>query len=452
MRTLHNTPLFCTILLVLCPIVFTSAQPSYKDLQRRLPELSDREALYQLSDYQAWYPQKPHPYYLMANIYCRLLQEEHPIVDYNEKQRMLYTANLYYGNCRAFIKNDQIKADLYPLAANNGKLTEEELRTWLSLKMDTLKRLMADLDNLNNAYSLLVNRYDSCMTLFNEFSTRYLRLKNAQMMLDSIDFNNLYLLRDISQYLQGDVENYQKALVKSPIKGYNPTFHSKEISLYRLDGIIATNFLQNDIYMWDYLTWVNNFLNQQEGVNSLKQDINAEHNKLQLALQQQQGKPIMQDKRLLNRINKYDEDSPMAQFLQLEYVSVSSANIKMRILDEMQKEEADWLIRLQLFARLQDANREAETITEKLRNSDVQNILIGKYTSFMQTHFAQDKDFDTYLSALSEQRNNNSREAKETLTAAADEEPRTLQINADTQATISKEDIQINNIQQQANQ
>ncbi len=437
-------------------IVLTmQAQPNYKYIIQHLDEMSDYEALYNLSDYQGWYPKKPHAYYLLGNIYYRLFQNEHSIADYQEKQRMIYNASLYYGNCRVFLKNDHIKADMYPLAATNGKISEEQLTAWLTARMDTLSKQKKNIETLYNSYSTLVSRYDTCQVLFESFASRYRRIKGAQLMLDSTDIVTLAELRKRAMMLPDDIKHFQQSLKTSPIANYDPVFSSRPISLYRLDGLTATDFLQNNVVLWDYLSWVDEFNAQQRAVNKLRQELYNEHQSLISATPNE--KP--ENRHLLNTINKYDEHSPMIDFLHLEYLTMLVKQTEQRLQQEMQKEEVDWLIRLQLAYRLTTFNAEADDKRyETLASPDTAQYLRLRYTDFMSALFPDSAESEnlnnlssnlsSYLTNLSDQRTNAWQNVK-TMLQHAVTAPVTLQINSKIQATLTNDSLTFTQIQTQ---
>ena len=424
--------------LCLMPIsITTTAQPNYKFILQHMDEMSDHEAIFRLTDYQAWYPKKPHAYYLMGNIYYRLFQQEHSIADYQDKQRMIYNATLYYGNCRVFLKNDHIKADMYPLASKNGKVSEEIVTAWLNARIDSLQTQKHDIEALYDAYTTLVSRYDTCQALFSGFATRYQRMKNAQLRLDSIDDVALSNLREKAKLLPADIERFQEALKKSPIAGYTPSFNMRPITLYRLDGLTATDFLRNDVTMWDYLSWLDSFTAQQQAITQLRNELFAEQNRLT----DTKSEARQENKHLLNKINKYDEQSPLIALLHLEYLTISSEQLYAQLTNELQKEETDWLIRLQLAYRLRNINSEAlSSAYRALEGEQPMTHLKLHFNGFTETYFHGMNNLAPYLLSLQQRRETAWDKSVELLTEAVSN-PVSLQIDNNTEALLTKESL-----------
>jgi hypothetical protein len=89
-------------------------------------------------------------------------------------------------------------------------------------------------------------------------------------------------LRRTADSVDQDILSYQQALALDTIPGYAPVFRKEAIELYRLDGLTHTDFLQNDIALWDYSAWVKKFLDEQVTVyESLYRDLNRERQQLE---------------------------------------------------------------------------------------------------------------------------------------------------------------------------
>lgn len=361
-------------------------QTNYKLILQHLDEYNEREALYKLQSYQTAFPQKPHPYYLMGNLNFKMQASEHPLADYDERQKMIYNARVYYGNCRAYMENEKVKADLYPEAADEkGKLSDERLYSWLTARIDTLTKMGASLDTLYDRYCHLVNRYDTCTQLFTQFMGRYGRYKNALLMLDAEDNILLQGLRETAQLLPYDIVRFDSALANFPIDGYQPVFRFRPISFYRLEGLTTTDFLQNDIPLWDYALWVDELMEDMKSVEALRSDMQQEQKRLADALK---GTTVLaassENTMLLNRIRKYDEDSPMAMWLHEEYLVAAALALENRIVCDSLTED-DWLGCLQLADRHARVAEEFEAERQLITLND--ELTLRKYRTFVQDNW-----------------------------------------------------------------
>lgn len=378
-------------ILLVCLLALISlcgmAQPNYKFLLQHLPEYSDREALYKLQDYQTWFPKKPHPYYLMGNINYRLQAQEHALADYTERSKMLYNARVYYGNCRAFLADEHVKAEMYPDAADaKGKVTEESVRAWLTAKLDTVNQLQANLDTLYGSYCLLVNRYDSCIQIYTDFVSNYVRMKDALLMCDTGDIKKLQMLKETASLLPGDIRRFKEALGVFPIPGYAPEFVARPIAYYRLEGLTMSDFLQNEVALWDYVRWVDEFMSALAEVENLRGDMRNEQRRLMAGLE---GKPMAagmaENTLLLNRMDKYDEEATMSAWMHLEYEATQVLAMENRIVRDSVGED-DWVGCVQLAVRQLQAVKqfEADAASVEQLLDERETTIARKYAAFIE--------------------------------------------------------------------
>lgn len=368
------------------------AQPNYKFLLQHMPEYSDREALYKLQDYQTWFPKKPHPYYLMGNINYRLQAQEHALVDYTERSKMLYNARVYYGNCRAFLADEHVKADMYPDAVDaKGKVTEESVRAWLTAKLDTVNQLQANLDTLYSSYCMMVNRYDSCIQIYTGFVSNYVRMKDALLMCDTGDIATLQMLKNIAQLLPDDIRRFKAALNVFPIPGYTPEFVARPIVYYRLEGLTTSDFLQNEVPLWDYVRWVDEFMSALAEVEVLRRDMQTEQRRLMVGLE---GKPMVsgmaENTLLLNRMDKYDEEATMSAWMHLEYEATQVMAMEHRIVRDSVSED-DWVGCVQLAIRQLQAVKQFETDAMRVEHllGEKEAAVARKYAAFISTFWPE---------------------------------------------------------------
>lgn len=376
-----------SIILLALTAGMASAQPAYKYVVQHLDEYTDREALYLLHDYQRSNPQRPHVYYLMANINYKMQVNEHALVDYDEKAKMLYDARVYYGNCRAYLSNDKINETLYPRVAEvYKKVNEESVSAWLTSKIDTLSMMQEQLDSLYVSYSELVTRYDACVQMFSLFMSRYSRQKDAQMMLAEEDTYLLDSLRQAATRLPDLIKRFQDRLAVMPIEGYEPVFHFRPISYFRLEGLTCTDFLKNEISLWDYATWVDAFMAEQERVAVIKRLLYAEHSALE-KMNASSEKHGRENVLVLNQVRQYDEGSPIADLVHYDYLINTMNELVGRIVptDSVQITEEEWLGCLQLAERHMRVVEQCRDMEKHLQDVFRQQYddIVAKYGEFV---------------------------------------------------------------------
>ena len=270
------------LIIIACASVYASAQEKYSVVLERSKALSPYEAIYELMDYQYWKPELPAVYYELGNLCYSLLPTRDPLHHYTELSTLLYQSRLFYGNCLHFAKEQKLPGWQYSEIANGQKKIEyETLEAYVRPRLKDVERQKIACDSIYHTFCRMSDRYNRCLTLFNTFLGAYTREKTAHLQLQPEEREMLMTLQREADSLETDIRAFKQALALQPISGYNPVFRKEEIALYRLDGLTYTDFLQNNIALWDYSKWVSRFLDTQTEVyERLYADIDREYRQL----------------------------------------------------------------------------------------------------------------------------------------------------------------------------
>ena len=310
---------FTIALLAICTIA--TAQEKYSVVLNRTRTLSPYEAIYQLMDYQQLVPQQANIYYQLGNRTYELLPSRNALYHYREYSELLYHANLFYSNCLFFAKDKkQLPKWQYAEIANGDKKVEySALEAYLRPRLEEVVRRKIACDSIHNSFYRLVEQYNSCQKLFTSFLTLYTREKTAHLQLSSAQRAELEKLASKAALLEPLIQAYLHALDLEPLEGYNPQFRWVPIELYRLDGLTATDFLQNDVALWDYTRWVDHFLREQtDTYEKLYADVDKEYNSLTRILNDyRSGKtiPDLRDETLTGRCRRLELNTPRVQVI-----------------------------------------------------------------------------------------------------------------------------------------
>ena len=392
------------VIVIWCGICSLHAQPSYKELNARLPQLAPHEALYWLGDYQSFFPSQPHPYYQMGSISYKLIIGENPLLDYNELKLCLYNTKLYYGNCLHFAENQSIKTEYYPGVPYRGnKLTYEELQSFLSARIDTVNSITQRVDALYSGFYNLVEQYNRCVALYTQFVSQYDCQKNAAFLLTEEDNTLLADLQQKADSLPGLIETFQTALKDYPIDAYSPSITFRSIELYRLDGLTAADFLQNKVVLWDYAEWVRNFSkNRQENIERLRTDINSCQQLLLEDLEAAQDlaipvRPLRTSEDisvLLNRIDRFDYESFLVPLLTSEQLCLATSRMARKPLFARDSTMvADTLaVALQALFRMRDNKKNMVALNKSVRQR-LTSVERRKHAAFLQRFYSDNSLF-----------------------------------------------------------
>lgn len=311
-----------------------SAQPSveserYSDLIARTEGLPAYEAMFHLLAYQRYHPDQAAVYYRLGEVSYNLLPSRDPLHHYAERAELLYKSRLFYGNCLHFMNGRMPHGEPFPSITPAGKKLEfSDVDTYLRGRLDTISRWRTETDTLHDRFYRMVDRYEACRQLFLSFMQKYPSEKLAHLCLTDEDREQLQQLTRTTRLVEQDKKLFLDALRSLKVKNYNPVFRPVEITVYRLDGITSSDFLNNDIPMWDYAGWTNSFLQVQDKTYlSFMRSLVREHTTLNAGFERfRQGQSIQlnPDMRLPYLVERFDYHSPMSSFIRLEQVVASA--------------------------------------------------------------------------------------------------------------------------------
>lgn len=295
----------------------------YSDLIARTENLPAYEALYHMLAYQRHHPENVPIYYRMGDVIYTLLPNKDALHNYDERAELLYKGKLFYGNCLHFLGGRMPRGESFPSIAPAGKKLEyTDVEAYLRGRLDTIARWRAETDTLHDRFNRMVERYEACRQLFLQFMEKYPSEKLAHLCLTDDDRTHLQNLGELTKQFEKDKQSFLEALNASPIPYYTPQFRPVNILVYRLDGVTSSDFLANDIPVWDYAGWTNTFLDvQQHTYLTLMRNLVQEFTMLDNGAQRfRQGMPVQieTNPRLSYQVERYDYKSPIATFIRLE--------------------------------------------------------------------------------------------------------------------------------------
>ena len=257
------------LVLTLCSLFVLplGAQEKYSVVLEQTKQLSPYEAIYQLMEYQQLRPELPGVYFQLGELCYGILPTRDPLHHYAELSTLLYQSRLFYGNCLHFAKDQKLPGWQYEaIAMGQKKIEYAQLEQYIRPRLEEVKQQQTACDSIHNCFLRMTERYNRCQALFADLLSRYTREKTAHLQLQPQERQMLLALQQAADSLDENIREYRQALTLQTIPGYAPKFRKEDISLYRLDGLTYTDFMQNDIVIWDYSTWVRNFLREQDEV------------------------------------------------------------------------------------------------------------------------------------------------------------------------------------------
>ena len=310
---------FLIVLTISSVVCSLNAQESWSHLVQRVASLSPNEAAYQIEPFLQLFPKNPAPYYYIAELNYNMCSHLNPLRENNELRTRIYNVRLYFGNFKHFAEHNSQKASDYPMIKTSRKtINADSLYSIVDEKLKEIENIDKRTKNLYDNFYKMVNQYNRCLQIFSEFTSNYQREKNAHLLLSDDDYTLLKQLKAIADSLPQNIELFQNALKAYPIPEYQPDITFQSINLYGLEGLTSTNFLRNDIVLWDYADWVNTFLTEQTTTYS------AIYRDITTALSASAQTP---DWILLNRIEQLDYHSVMTPLVCMHQLVSSTQHL-----------------------------------------------------------------------------------------------------------------------------
>ena len=321
MRNILLRYIACALMCMVMTCLY--GQENFDEQLVAITQMTKEQAIYQLEQYQLQHPQFAGVYYHLGKHSEELLATIHPILNYDYLSRVLYNARVYYGNCIHYAQNSSLKdEDFVGIPTQGKKIAYEDIVRFVREKMNRVKQIKTQVDNLYNNYNRMVERYSVCRRMFTEFCELYPSEKQAHLRLQQQDVALLNQLAMQFDSLQLDIKAFENSLQQYPIEGYHPTFIYNKIQLYRLDGLTQTNFMESAIPLWNYGEFAKQFLlKQSDEYDTYYQAIEHEYRCIDDAIHKvKNGKKqaIKTNKILTNYIQKMDYSSFMVTLTQIQ--------------------------------------------------------------------------------------------------------------------------------------
>jgi len=295
----------------------------YKNVYKTILEKNKEEAYSMLLIYQ-----KQDPYF--ANTYLQLgliakywSKDYDALTDIRDVKFFIYNTSLYFGLANAKIDEKEIrKNDEYYRNVDKfkgiGKLKFDDIKSFVDEQIEANNRYKKNVAIVTNFYNSSIDHYNNCIKIFKEINQANRKIKDIFMVADDVLLDKVNKLNNSFDSTIFYLQNYQTAIKNYPIKEHNQKYKLYPIETYRLHGLTSSDFLKEEIHLWDYGSWVKE-LNTKLNTNikELRKDISKANKNLDKHIKNIVGnneyktdfKKYKVDEKLVNRISKYDYNS-----------------------------------------------------------------------------------------------------------------------------------------------
>lgn len=304
------------------------AQNKYADVYNQLTEWQPKIAYEKLFLYQQKDPTMANLYLQVGNLCEQILQTIDPLRENEFSSYWAENACLFYEIYPSYNHNDvRVNRKWYenlPITTQGERIKDEDVVAFQQQRLQFCKDYLS---KTNLAYKHLEaskKYYNKSITLFSEINEDYQSrndalLRTNQELLDKID--RMALWTDSSWIC---FQQYKELILDYPIKGYNQQLTKKPIKTFRLDGITNGDFYDEEIEVWDFVQWAEDFKKEYEqNIIPLRAEIESLYAAYKALMKgsttiETQQRPQL-DNRFLLRVGRYDRNSLVRElFLYLD--------------------------------------------------------------------------------------------------------------------------------------
>lgn len=258
----------------------------YKDIFETLHDIPESEAFEILTLFQRQDPFHANTYYQLGIIAQHIAKSFDPLTDYKNLSYFTYHAKLYYGLSLKYIDEKETKKnhahyhDVNPLDGEK-KANHTQILGSLKKKISEVEEFEKKINFIRFNYFASVRNYSNSLNSFKSIVDKNSQLKNIYLTANDeliTEIENIGLHFDSTIYY---FDIYKQAITKFPIMNYNQSYKIDSIDTYKLDGLTKSNFLRNNIVLWDFKSWSDSVLSIiNNNISQLRFDVKAEGAKI----------------------------------------------------------------------------------------------------------------------------------------------------------------------------
>ncbi|MGM0582721.1 MAG: hypothetical protein ACQETL_18735 [Bacteroidota bacterium] len=343
-----------------------------------------------------------------TNIQLALIFEDryknaHPISDYESAIANAERAQLLFGRSRDLIDDRETRRNAwyYPNFTNefrrNGKPKVEfdSVKVVFEEGLIEADSFLTYMPPIHTNFMKMVEHYDLASKNFVRINGDYNSLKDVYLLFDEDLEARFDLVKSSYDSTLYYFKKYQEEAAKYPPFKLEQKISINQIKTYRLDGlVIQTDFLVDDIGLWDYGTWVDQVKEVIDTeINLLRNDIEKIEKKLDESFAKMDNwvpndtinlDPI--EKKSIYKIRRYDLNSPVANVFQYKDDKLDLINEQKSLSVYDTAEDISFQVKLYTINRVFQQTVSLENDLEKY-NSEIPNSNLDKNKEFYQKYY-----------------------------------------------------------------
>lgn len=353
-----------------------------------------------------------------TNIQLALIFEEryknaHPISDYESAIANAERAELLFGRSRDLIDDRETRRNAwyYPNFTSQFKRNGKPEVEFDSVKL-VFEQGLKDADSflthmppIHENFMKMVEQYDLASKNFVRINGDYNSLKDVYLLFDQKLEDRFDLVKNSYDSTLYYFKKYREAAAEYPPFKLDQKISINEIKTYRLDGlVIQTDFLVDDIGLWDYGSWVDQVkkvINTE--IDLLRTDIEKIEQKLDESFAKMENwapndsinlDPI--EKKSIYKIRRYDLNSPVANVFQYKDDKLDLINEQKSLSVYDTAKDISFQVKSYTINRV---FQQTVTLEKDLRkyNSEIPNSNLNKNKEFYQKYYGGIQGLKSYF-------------------------------------------------------
>ncbi len=394
--------------LLFANLAFSGSRLKYEDIYKVILSGDDDKAYTLLTAYQKQNPNFANTYFQLGIIAKKWAKGFNPFTEFGYTKLFIYNTKLYFNLAQLKMEKEKNKNRSYyknaPIIPKGKKLSIDDINSYIDSQVKDIKDYENNIVKIVNYYNKSSDSYNECVSIFMEINSENTKIKTIYLSEDSQLLLKMQTLETDFDSTLIYFQRYKTALKKFPIRNYNQEYRLKDIITYRLDGLTYSDFLQNDIVLWNYKKWVQDVRKMKEtmvknnrtAVKNQNNEINAKINALLSGEYSDGYRKFKLDQKFIYKIEKLDNNSLLLKLFKLNETKVNFlTEFKKEINNPVGITRSPILKRAQFCYNLIKEKEIADSINEVFVNA-IQPDQIKKYINFYMSEYGGLKGLKEY--------------------------------------------------------
>ena len=322
-----------TILLTVGLSINVFAQKTkYKDIYPLVANSVSDAALFRLKSYIAEDLNHPHANFKMALIYESRYKNADVLTEYEKALANADRAKLRFIKSQSVVNEKEVSrnvgyySDFSTGFDSRGRPQVSFLQISNKMKngYDSSVMFVSKIPAIYQSFTKSVINYDRAVKIFSEINNRYGSMDELYLLYDNELSAKLTRLKLHYDSTLTYFDKYKTLIAEYPINDYDQKYIIEPIITYRLHGLIThSNFLSNEVKLWNYGQWVDDIRQMIEtNIKTLRSAINEGEEAINKQLQNgaiTDDSILKLDKQFLFNLNKFDYQSLAGAVLDYKY-------------------------------------------------------------------------------------------------------------------------------------